>query len=72
MAAYEESAVGSDQVFDIGSQLRLRFSVTKDNGLAVMVRFDPWKARFNGPGFDFTWVELMFRPGDCLSKILHS
>ena len=64
VAVHDES-IGSEQVFDIG-QLRLRFSVSKDKGVALHVRFDPLTARFTGPGWGFTWTELMFHPEDCL------
>jgi hypothetical protein len=67
MAVYDES-IGSDQVFDIG-QLRLRFSVSAARHQAVQVRFDPWTAQFAGPGWTFSWTELMFRPEDCLKQI---
>jgi hypothetical protein len=67
VAVYDES-IGSDQVFDIG-QLRLRFSVSTHEGTAVQIRFDPWTARFIGPGWSFTWTELMFRPEECLKHI---
>ena len=68
VAVYDESS-GSDQVFDIG-QLRLRFSVSKDEAPAVQIRFDPWTARFSGPDWGFTWTELMFRPEECLKHLL--
>jgi hypothetical protein len=64
VAVHEESA-GRDQVFDIG-QLRLRFSVFKDEGAAIQVRFDPLSATFKAPGWNFTWTQLMFRPEECL------
>ena len=67
VAVYDESS-GGEQVFDIG-QLRLRFSVSKQGGPAINGRFDLWTARFSGPGFDFTWSELMFRPEMCLSRL---
>ena len=68
VAVYDESS-GGEQVFDVG-QLRLRFSVTKQGGSAINVRFDPWTARFSGHGVDFTWSELMFRPEVCLKGLL--
>jgi hypothetical protein len=64
VAVHDES-MGSEQVFDIG-QLLLRFSVAKDGGAAIQVHFDPWSATFKGPGWSFTWTELMFRPEECL------
>ena len=67
VAVYDESS-GGEQVFDIG-QLRLRFSVTKQGGPTINVRFDPLTARFNGHGIDFTWSELMFRPEVCLKRL---
>ena len=67
VAVYDESS-GGEQVFDVG-QLRLRFSVTKQGGSAINVRFDPWTARFSGHGVDFTWSELMFRPEVCLKRL---
>jgi hypothetical protein len=67
VAVYDES-IGGDQVFDIG-QLKLRFSVSKNELPAVQVRFNPWTARFAGPTSSFTWTELMFRPEDCLRHI---
>jgi len=67
VAVYDELS-GTGQVFDIG-QLRLRFSVSKDDGPALIVRFDPWTAKFNTPEFSFTWSDLMFRPADCLALI---
>ena len=67
VAVYDESS-GGEQVFDVG-QLRLRFSVTKQGGSAINMRFDPWTARFSGHRSEFTWSELMFRPEVCLAKL---
>ena len=67
VAVHDES-MGSEQVFDIG-QLLLRFSVAKDGGAAIQVRFDPWSATFKGPGWSFTWTELMFRSEECLRHL---
>ncbi len=39
VAVYDESS-GDEQVFDVG-HLRLRFSVTKQGGPVVNVRFNP-------------------------------
>jgi hypothetical protein len=67
VAVYDESSNG-EQVFDVG-QLRLRFSVTKQGGPTMNVRFDPWTAQFSGQGVRFTWSELMFRPEVCLNRL---
>lgn len=68
VAVHDESG-GTGQVFDVG-QLRLRFTVAQEGRDAVQVRFDPWTATFKGPGWNFTWTELMFRPENCLARIV--
>ena len=68
VAVHDESS-GTGQVFDVG-QLRLRFTVAQEGRDAVQVRFDPWTATFKGPGWNFTWTELMFRPENCLARIV--
>jgi hypothetical protein len=72
LAGFEVSvfneALGTEQVFDI-DQLRLRFSVSTGGGPPSNVRFDPAAAVFRGPGMEFTWSELMFRPADCLARL---
>ncbi|CAN5903818.1 hypothetical protein BH11VER1_BH11VER1_42210 [soil metagenome] len=67
VSVHDES-IGSAQVYDIGS-LRLRFTVSLDEHAPVQVRFDPWTATFKGPGWSFTWTELMFRPEECLRHL---
>ena len=59
---------GGYQVYDVGS-LRLRFTVIQKDATRVEVRFDPSSATFKGPGWEFTWTELMFRPDDCIGKL---
>ena len=67
VAVHDES-LGHEQVFDIG-QLRLRFTVWRDEHAPVQVRFDPCTARFMGPVWEFTWTDLMFHPDDCLKNL---
>jgi hypothetical protein len=67
VAVHDESS-GTGQVFDVG-QLRLRFTVAQEGRDAVQVRFDPWTATFKGPGWSFTWTQLMFRPEECLEQV---
>lgn len=67
VAVHDES-ISSEQVFDVG-QLRLRFTVVQEGRDTVQVRFEPWTATFKGPGWSFTWTQLMFRPEECLEKV---
>ena len=68
VAVYDESR-GDDQVFDI-SQLNLRFVVSQKDGSKTNVRFNPATARFTSGETMFTWSELMFRPENCLARIV--
>ena len=68
VAVYDESR-GDDQVFDI-SQLNLRFVVSQKDGSKTNVRFNPATARFTSGETIFTWSELMFRPENCLARIV--
>ena len=66
--AVHDEFIGSEQVFEVG-QLKLRFTVAQEGRETVRVRFDPWTATFKGPGWSFTWTQLMFRPEECLEQI---
>ncbi|MBK8809270.1 MAG: DUF2357 domain-containing protein [Acidobacteria bacterium] len=68
VGVFDESS-GGEQVYDIG-QLRLRFSIKRSERANLNVRFDPWTACFIGNDIEFSWSELMFRPKDCIAKLL--
>jgi hypothetical protein len=69
VAVHDES-IGSGQVFDVGQlRLRLRFTVVREGQVPIQVRFDPWAAIFKGPGWSFTWTQLMFRPEECMEYL---